>query len=730
MHTVHRFSATAAAVTMLACAAQAFAAESSLQFEQRRANTVHASAGHALTAPSSASHAAVVQGFLRSRGAGEATLAGLRQTGAHGAAGGVTQIRMSQEVAGLTVYGSYVKAAINARGELVQVVEKIAPITGAVTPATITEQQALGVALQRLHPDAQVTPVPGARSGNTLAFSAGAFFHADPQVTRVAVPMNDGTLAAGYLVETWTQKDNLLHHTLVGGDGRVLSVQKRTASDSYFVFIEDPLKGSQTVVNGPAPVAIPGTVPSPAGWLGAGDQLDRLITGNNVKGYLDTDKNNRPDRGGTAVTNGNFLTPVDFTVSPSTSSNKAVAVQNLFYLNNTVHDILYAKGFTESAGNFQENNFGRGGAASDSVNAEAQDGSGTDNANFATPIDGKNPRMQMYLWTGNGPTHEVVVNSPAGNGPYTAKAAQWSTFTVTGITGNVVLVDDGVGTTSDGCEAISQNLRGLIALVDRGTCPFATKATNAQRAGAAGMIVANNVAGAPIVMGDNGVNGLRIPALMISQADGATLRTLASPNVTMHKLPVQPLQIDATLDADVVFHEYGHGLTWRMIGGMDGPLAGAIGEGASDTLAMLINGDDRIAEYSSSNPAGIRRAPYAGYPLTYKNVTGGEVHNDGEIYAATMWRLIELFGANREQLFAYWVDGMNYTPSTPAYEDMRNGMLQAIANTTGSTTDCGLVWQAFSQFGIGQGATGVVNADGTVTIKESMVNPGNTCSTN
>src|SRR5947209_12937779 len=165
-----------------------------------------------------------------------------------------------------------------------------------------------------------------------------------------------------------------------------------------------------------------------------------------------------------------------------------------------------------------------------------------------------------------------------------------------------------------------------------------------------------------------------------------------------------------------------------MIGGMDGRLAGAIGEGASDTLAMLINGDDRIGEYSSSNPAGIRRAPYSGYPLTYKSVTGAEVHNDGEIYAAAMWRLIELFGANRQRLFSYWVDAMNYTPSTPAYEDMRNGMLQAITNTTGSATDCGLVWQAFAQFGIGQGATGVVNKDGSVTITESRVNRGNTCS--
>jgi hypothetical protein len=728
MRSVHSFTTTAAAVALFVFGAQAYAQDSVLQFSQRPADTARAAPGRALTAPSAAAPAGVVQGYLRSRGASAAAVAGLRQTDAHGAAGGITHIRMEQQVEGLTVYGSYVKAAVNTRGELVHVTDKLAP-AGALTPAAIREQQALAVAVQRLHPDAQVAPVAGARSGNTLTFRGGAFFHRDPQVTRVAVPMNDGTLAVGYLVETWTKKTNLLHHTLVGGDGRVLAVQKRTATDAYNVFIEDPLKGSQTTVNGPAP----GGTPSPAGWLASGGQANVNITGNNVHGYLDSNANNQPDAGGTAVADGNFLTAVNLTQAPTTTGNKAVSVQNLFYLNNVVHDILYGKGFTEAAGNFQEDNFGRGGADGDSVNAEAQDGAGTDNANFATPPDGKNPRMQMFLWTGNGPTHEVVVNSPPGSGPYTARAAEWSTFTTTGLTGNVVLVNDGVGTATDGCEAFTQNLRGLIALVDRGTCTFAIKAINAQRAGAIGMVVANNVGGPPIVMGGSDVGGVRIPSMMISNTDGAVLRKLMNPNVTMHMLPVQPLQIDASLDADVVFHEYGHGLTWRMIGGMDGPLAGAIGEGASDTLAMMINGDDRIGEYSTSNPLGIRRAPYSGYPRTYKDVTGEEVHNDGEIYAAAMWRLIELFDANREQLFSYWVDGMNYTPPTPAYEDMRNGMLQAIANSTGSTTDCGLVWQAFAQFGIGQGAKGVVTtkgqAKGTVTITQSLVNPGDTCST-
>ena len=208
--------------------------------------------------------------------------------------------------------------------------------------------------------------------------------------------MSDGTLARGWLVETWTAQKNLLHHTLVDGDGRVLEVEKRTANDSYNVFVEDPLKGQQTIILGSTadPTA------SPQGH-GTGKQSTINILGNNVNAYLDTNHNNQPDKGGTAITTGNFLTAVNPAQSPSTTGNQAVAVQNLFYLNNVIHDILYGHGFNEVAGNFQMDNFGRGGKPRDPVDAEAQDGEGTDNANFATPPDGHRPRMQMFLFHGS-----------------------------------------------------------------------------------------------------------------------------------------------------------------------------------------------------------------------------------------------------------------------------------------------------------------------------------------
>lgn len=59
-------------------------------------------------------------------------------------------------------------------------------------------------------------------------------------------------------------------------------------------------------------------------------------------------------------------------------------------------------GFTEEAGNFQQFNFGRGGKGDDGVIANAQDGSGYNNANFMTPPDGQNGRMRMYVWNVHG----------------------------------------------------------------------------------------------------------------------------------------------------------------------------------------------------------------------------------------------------------------------------------------------------------------------------------------
>ena len=142
---------------------------------------------------------------------------------------------------------------------------------------------------------------------------------------------------------------------------------------------------------------------SPNGWI---DDGGISTFGNNVDAHLDLAGSN-PNYG-TGIHADSaarvFDFPIDLTQAPSTY--QSAAVTTLFYLCNWYHDRLYALGFTESAGNFQQNNFARGGAGSDAVLADAQDGGGFNNANFSTPPDGSPGRMQMFIFSGPTPDRD------------------------------------------------------------------------------------------------------------------------------------------------------------------------------------------------------------------------------------------------------------------------------------------------------------------------------------
>ncbi|MGO3184055.1 MAG: M36 family metallopeptidase [Aequorivita sp.] len=175
----------------------------------------------------------------------------------------------------------------------------------------------------------------------------------------------------------------------------LVSNQAAACTECYEVFalpLESPYYGDRTIEVLPAdPIA------SPYGWHdtdGVAGAEYTVTRGNNADAYEDGDNPGYQPDGGTNL---------DFTGYPFdqhyTNSNQYedAAITNLFYINNVFHDILYQYGFDEVAGNFQENNYGKGGLGNDYVFAEAQDGSGTCNANFGTPPDGSNPVMQMYI---------------------------------------------------------------------------------------------------------------------------------------------------------------------------------------------------------------------------------------------------------------------------------------------------------------------------------------------
>lgn len=179
------------------------------------------------------------------------------------------------------------------------------------------------------------------------------------------------------------------------------------APNDYNVFdwpTESPNHGPRSLSNAPW---LDGGIASPFGWHDTNGAAGAEYTdtrGNNCRAQEDADANNT---GGTRPSGGanlDFDFALDLTGAPSTYL--PAATTNLFYWNNLMHDVWYQYGFDEASGNFQENNYGRGGAGNDWVNADAQDGSGTDNANFGTPPDGSSPRMQMYRWTYTTPNRD------------------------------------------------------------------------------------------------------------------------------------------------------------------------------------------------------------------------------------------------------------------------------------------------------------------------------------
>lgn len=165
--------------------------------------------------------------------------------------------------------------------------------------------------------------------------------------------------------------------------------------------------GTPTLVTDPWTIA-PGNATS-LKWHSNGTTDWTYSRGNNVWAYHDRNNNNAGsvDRSAQSTTTPDPLTfnfIPDFTVAPTQSTpvqNQQFNITNLFYWNNIIHDLVYQYGFDEVSGNFQSNNQGRGGAGNDQVRAEAQDGSGTNNANFSTPADGSSGVMQMYLWSGS-----------------------------------------------------------------------------------------------------------------------------------------------------------------------------------------------------------------------------------------------------------------------------------------------------------------------------------------
>ena len=125
-----------------------------------------------------------------------------------------------------------------------------------------------------------------------------------------------------------------------------------------------------------------------------------------------------------------------------------------------------------------------------------------------------------------------TINSPANiAGDYNIiVAAAFGSPLSTAISGDLVLAIDGASPTDDACSTIenTSEMNGKIAVIKRGTCSFDDKVKRAQDAGAIAVIVVNNVSGAAISMGGDGLGfeeegnplNITITSAMVNNIDG------------------------------------------------------------------------------------------------------------------------------------------------------------------------------------------------------------------
>ena len=526
---------------------------------------------------------------------------------------------------------------------------------------------------------------------------------------------------------------------LSAGRNPMLTPASPLLANSYRVFaepFESPYNGGRTLQASPWNNNL---AASPFGWHdtnGSAGPEFTITRGNNVWASEDRDADNvagfSPD-GGVDL---DFDYPLDLALSPI--DYQAAAITNLFYWNNLIHDVMYNYGFDEQSGNFQVNNYGNGGLGSDEVLADAQDGSGLNNANFGTPPDGQQPRMQMFEWTGSQAPIIIAdgisyAGFAAGFGP---QVGTW--------TADVILADDGTANPTEACNPlVGTGYAGKIVLIDRGNCNFTEKVLNAENQGAVAVIVVQNLGDAPFAMG-GADPGLTIPAVMISLANGNTMKAqLIAGNVNSTITLFPSVNRDSDLDNGVITHEYGHGISIRLTGGADnvGCLFNQeqMGEGWSDYFGLIMTMDASdfaseprgIGNYSIgagiAGP-GIRPFPYSTdlgvNPLTYVDINAVSVpHGVGSVWCTILWDmtwlLIDEYGYDSDLYngtggnniaLELVIEGLKLQPCSPGFVDGRDGILLADELLNGGVNKC-LIWEAFARRGLGANASQGSSAD-------------------
>ncbi len=347
---------------------------------------------------------------------------------------GMRTVVWQQQVDDIPVFEGVLQANLTDKGELINIASKFVPDPDAAanagvpnraaaeaTPAVSAKKAvaAAAASIQEKVTEADVIPLGDEPQGADKLQNFKAPGLNDVSARQVWLPVNETTMRLCWEVILSSKARGEMFLALVDAQTGEVKVRRcltdYISNASYRVYTSDsPSPSSPTNLTTPSSAQPPlvartllttpalDTTASPNGWID--DGVNETL-GNNVDAHLDLNANDvadlpRPHGSPNRV----FDFPLDLTEDPASYRNAAVT--QLFYWCNFIHDRLYQLGFTEAAGNFQTNNFGRGGNGNDAVQADAQDGSGTNNANFSTPPDGSAGRMQMYIFSSPTPRRD------------------------------------------------------------------------------------------------------------------------------------------------------------------------------------------------------------------------------------------------------------------------------------------------------------------------------------
>jgi hypothetical protein len=369
---------------------------------------------HYLTAPSSVAREAILRSFLTDNsalyGLTAQQIAGLITIANYeNPSGNFSWVKLQQTINGIPVFRGELRAAFTSKGELVRTVSELVPDVepnSLSTSPSLSADQAAAMAAQSV----------GSNLTSAKCSSELQYFPVRSGIAILAwsIILRDSSSAYCFVIDA--QNGELLFRKSLINDA------SQTAT--YGVYENDspsPLSptsatpGSGIQGNGVARSIFALISELPAfdndGWIPDGSNT---TTGNNVDAGLDLDKDQSIDANGRAI--GSPFRVFNFSYDPppigsddaTDADLRMGAVTNAFFWANRYHDLLYQLGFTEADGNFQTNNFGRGGSANDAVIVYVQ--RVTDNASFFTPQDGTPGEMSLGIWPGPTPDRDGALD--------------------------------------------------------------------------------------------------------------------------------------------------------------------------------------------------------------------------------------------------------------------------------------------------------------------------------